>query len=259
MTAAADDGATRHGERRAMSVASGAHALHDGYTDLIYIMLPVWQAEFGLSYAAIGLLRGLYAGTMALLQMTAARLSRRYGAAAVLAGGTGLAGFGYCLAGFSGSFAVVLVALIVGGIGASAQHPIAPAMVAHAFSGPRSMKAMGGYNFAGDIGKMTAGAGGADAHHHAVATDAHHSGVNGSCRGAADLPAGAKTADRGRTDIVCAGSLVTVRGTAGDAGRVSHADVHRHHRQRHPHGLSHLSAVHPWHRRAPAFRWSVWH
>ena len=41
-----------------MGVAGGAHALHDGYTDLIYVMLPIWQAEFGLSYAAIGLLRG---------------------------------------------------------------------------------------------------------------------------------------------------------------------------------------------------------
>ena len=37
-----------------MGVAGGAHALHDGYTDLIYVMLPIWQAEFGLSYAAIG-------------------------------------------------------------------------------------------------------------------------------------------------------------------------------------------------------------
>ena len=37
-----------------MGVACGAHALHDGYTDLIYVMLPIWQAEFGLSYAAIG-------------------------------------------------------------------------------------------------------------------------------------------------------------------------------------------------------------
>ena len=45
---------TRRDERRTFGVASGAHALHDGYTDLIYVMLPVWQAEFGLSYAAIG-------------------------------------------------------------------------------------------------------------------------------------------------------------------------------------------------------------
>lgn len=138
-----------------MSVASGAHALHDGYTDLIYVMLPVWQAEFGLSYAAAGALRGLFAGAMAGLQIPAGHLSERYGAALLLAGGTALTGLGYCLAGLSGSFAMLLVALMIGGIGASTQHPIASALVARAFSGPRSLKALGGYNFAGDIGKMT--------------------------------------------------------------------------------------------------------
>jgi hypothetical protein len=49
----------RREERRAFGVAAGAHALHDGYTDAIYVMLPIWQAEFGLSYMALGLLRGL--------------------------------------------------------------------------------------------------------------------------------------------------------------------------------------------------------
>ena len=38
-------------ERRAAGVACSAHALHDGYTDLIYVMLPIWQTEFGLGYA----------------------------------------------------------------------------------------------------------------------------------------------------------------------------------------------------------------
>jgi MFS transporter, FSR family, fosmidomycin resistance protein len=156
MTAAADSGGvTRRDERRSMSVASGAHALHDGYTDLIYLMLPVWQAEFGLSYAAAGALRGLFAGAMAGLQIPAGHLSERYGAALLLAGGTALTGLGYCLAGLSGSFAMLLVALLIGGIGASTQHPIASALVARAFAGPRSLKALGGYNFAGDIGKMT--------------------------------------------------------------------------------------------------------
>ncbi|MFZ0372424.1 MAG: MFS transporter, partial [Xanthobacteraceae bacterium] len=42
-------------QRRAASVAGIAHALHDGYTDLIYIMLPLWQTEFALTYAALGL------------------------------------------------------------------------------------------------------------------------------------------------------------------------------------------------------------
>jgi len=153
--AAADSGVTRRDETRTMLVASGAHALHDGYTDLIYVMLPVWQAEFGLTYAAIGALRGLFAGTMASLQIPAGHLSERYGAALILAVGTALTGLGYCLAGLSGGFAALLVALLIGGVGASTQHPIASALVARAFSGSRSLKALGGYNFAGDIGKMT--------------------------------------------------------------------------------------------------------
>ncbi|HEX2337633.1 MAG TPA: MFS transporter, partial [Hyphomicrobiaceae bacterium] len=56
---------------RTLAVAGTAHALHDGYTDLIYVLLPVWQAEFGLGYGALALLRGLYAGAMAALQIPA--------------------------------------------------------------------------------------------------------------------------------------------------------------------------------------------
>ena len=50
---------------------------------------------------------------------------------------------------------MLLGALVIGGLGASAQHPIASALVARAFAGPRSLKALGTYNFSGDIGKMT--------------------------------------------------------------------------------------------------------
>ncbi len=142
-------------ERRAAAIAGSAHALHDGYTDLIYIMLPLWQAEFGLSYAALGLLRGAFVGAMASLQIPAGMVSERFGAAAVLAVGTALAGIGYCLAGASTSFAMVLGALLISGVGSSTQHPVASALVARAFAGPRSLKALGTYNFSGDLGKMT--------------------------------------------------------------------------------------------------------
>jgi len=142
-------------QRRAASIAAVTHALHDGYTDLIYIMLPLWQAEFGLDYAALGLLRGVFVGAMASLQIPAGFASEKLGAAVVLALGTALAGLGYCLAGASSGFAMLLGALFIGGLGASTQHPIASALVARAFAGPRSLKALGTYNFAGDIGKMT--------------------------------------------------------------------------------------------------------
>jgi FSR family fosmidomycin resistance protein-like MFS transporter len=142
-------------QRRAASIAAATHALHDGYTDLIYIMLPLWQAEFGLDYAALGVLRGVFVGAMASLQIPASYASEKLGVALVLGLGTALAGFGYCLAGLSSGFAMLLGALFIGGLGASTQHPVASALVARAFAGPRSLTALGTYNFAGDIGKMT--------------------------------------------------------------------------------------------------------
>jgi MFS family permease len=142
-------------ERRALGVACGAHALHDGYTDLVYVMLPIWQSEFQLSYAAIGILRSLFSGTLAAFQIPSGLLAERLGAARVLAAGTALAGCGYLIAGASAGLAVLALALIVGGLGASTQHPLASALVARAFGEQRAIKAIGTYNFAGDIGKMT--------------------------------------------------------------------------------------------------------
>ncbi len=142
-------------QRRAISVAGIAHALHDGYTDLIYILLPLWQVEFGLTYAALGLLRSVLVGAMAGLQIPAGFAAERFGAATILALGTALAGLGFCFAGASTGFVMLLGALAISGIGSSTQHPIASALVAQAFAGPRSLKALGTYNFTGDLGKMT--------------------------------------------------------------------------------------------------------
>jgi MFS family permease len=153
MTAVAEPD-VRQEERRAMGVASGAHALHDGYTDLIYVMLPIWQSEFGLGYAALGAMKSVFSGTLAGFQIPSGYLAERYGTALVLALGTALAGIGYVLAGLSQGFPLLVAALLVGGLGASTQHPLASSLIAHAFSGKRSLKALGTYNFAGDIGKM---------------------------------------------------------------------------------------------------------
>ena len=160
MSATTDDStvpdpvSTKATERRALGTACGAHALHDGYTDLVYVMLPIWQGEFGLGFAALGLMRTVFSGTLAGFQIPAGFLAERFGAATVLALGTALAGLGYIFAGLSSGVAVLVVALFVGGLGASTQHPLASSLIAHAFAGTRSLKALGTYNFAGDIGKM---------------------------------------------------------------------------------------------------------
>jgi len=149
------DATGKNAERRAMSVACGAHALHDGYTDLIYVMLPIWQTEFGLAYAVLGLMKTVFSGTLAGFQIPAGFLSERFGAPIVLTLGTALAGIGYVCAGLSSGVAMLVAALFIGGLGASTQHPLGSSLIAHAFAGPRSLKALGTNNFDGDIGKMT--------------------------------------------------------------------------------------------------------
>src|SRR5471032_648445 len=141
--------------RRSLIAACSAHAVHDGLTDLIYVLLPIWQLQFGLSYAQIGLLRGAYSGTMASFQLLASRAAKRWGRTRMLIGGTLLTGVAYLLAGQAGGLVMLLLALMLGGLGASTQHPLASSMVSDTFEAGGGVKeALSQYNFAGDIGKM---------------------------------------------------------------------------------------------------------
>jgi FSR family fosmidomycin resistance protein-like MFS transporter len=143
-----------HPDKRPAYVAYAAHALHDGFTDLMYVLLPLFQAEFALAYAQTGLLRSIYAGAMAAFQVPSGHLAARFGNRAVLAAGTALAACGFLLAGIGNSFIMLIIALGVLGLGLSTQHPISADLVAETYQGAASRKAIGTYNFAGDIGKM---------------------------------------------------------------------------------------------------------
>ncbi len=77
-----------------------------------------------------------------------------FGGPLLLALGTALAGIGYLVAGLSTGFLLLTIALVIGGLGSSVQHPIAANLVAHAFAGRRSRTALASYNFSGDVGKM---------------------------------------------------------------------------------------------------------
>ena len=139
--------------RRALAGACAAHALHDGYTDLIYLLLPIWQSEFGLDYAALAMLRGLYAGVMAVVQVPVGHMAaRRFGPRSLLVAGTLLAAGGYALAGFSGSLLVLCICLALSGAGSGTQHPLASASVSRAY-GAGARGPLGTYNFSGDLGK----------------------------------------------------------------------------------------------------------
>ena len=140
--------------RRSLLAACGAHAVHDGLTDLVYVLLPIWQSQFAISYAMVGLLRSTYSGAMAGFQLLASRAARRWGRTRLLVGGTALAGLAYLIAGQAGGLAVLLIALFLGGLGASTQHPLASSLVTDSHEAGGGVKqALSQYNFAGDVGK----------------------------------------------------------------------------------------------------------
>ena len=140
--------------RRTLAVCGGAHALHDGFTDLLNVLYPLLQAQFGLSYAAIGALKTVYSGAMASGQIPSGMMAVRLGPVRVLAAGTVLVAVGYGLAGLSGSLYGVIAGLLLAGLGGSTQHPIGSSLVSAAYPGLRSRTALGTYNFTGDVGKV---------------------------------------------------------------------------------------------------------
>jgi MFS family permease len=141
-------------ERRTLLVACGAHVLHDGFADVLLLLLPIWRREFALVYAEVGMIRALYTGAMAGFQIPVGMFAERVGGRVLLTEGTAMVGLGFLLAGVSSGFAMLAAALVLGGIGASVQHPIGSGLVSRAVAAHHSRAALATYNFSGDVGKM---------------------------------------------------------------------------------------------------------
>ncbi len=144
---------SRRSSRAVLLAGCGVHFLHDGLAELLYVLFPLWAGEFSLSFVQVGLLRSGYSGALAAFQVPAGLLAERLGEARLLVAGTLLTGLGFLALGTADSFAVLLLVLLAGGLGAGTQHPLASSLVARAYEeGPRRA-VLGTYNFSGDLGK----------------------------------------------------------------------------------------------------------
>jgi FSR family fosmidomycin resistance protein-like MFS transporter len=141
-------------QRRNLAGACLAHLLHDGYTDQLYALLPVWQSDFGLSYAGLAALRALYYGTMGGLQVPGDKLIAGLGPRAALSLATFVAAAGYLVMALPCGFPGLCIGLVLAGVGSSVQHPRASLLVTNTY-GNAARGPLGIYNFAGDLGKAT--------------------------------------------------------------------------------------------------------
>jgi FSR family fosmidomycin resistance protein-like MFS transporter len=140
--------------RAVLGTACGTHFVHDGFSDILYVLFPVWAREFGLTFAQVGLLRTVYSGGMAAFQIPAGLLAERWGEARLLAAGTAATALGFVAAGFTGGYVALLGCLLAAGLGSGVQHPLSSSIVSHAYENGSRRVALGTYNFSGDLGKV---------------------------------------------------------------------------------------------------------
>jgi MFS family permease len=145
---------TRQSQRATLATTCGAHFVHDGIADSLYVLLPFWAQAYGLNYTQVGSIKTAYSAAMALLQTPAGLLAERLGERTLLALGTVLAGAAFAALAVAGSYAALLLLILVVGAGSAVQHPLASSVIARAYTAGPRRAALGVYNFAGDTGKM---------------------------------------------------------------------------------------------------------
>ena len=136
-------------------IGSG-HGLSHFYFLCLPPLFPLLKEEFGVSYAALGLLITLMNLMTAIFQVPSGMLVDRYGAQLILIGGLVLAGVGIGLIGFAGSYWMMIVLVIVSGLGNSVFHPADYAILTTSIDRKVLGRAFGLHTFTGNIGFMTA-------------------------------------------------------------------------------------------------------
>ena len=143
--------------RRTLATCCAAHTLHDGLSDVTYVLLPLLAQTFGLSLAQVGLIRSAHRAAMATFQIPAGLIAERVGERNLLALGTLIAGVAFLALGYAPGFWAILVALFFAGLGSAVQHPLSSTIISHAYPGEGRRAALGTYNFFGDVGKFAFG------------------------------------------------------------------------------------------------------
>jgi MFS family permease len=139
--------------RALLGAVSSIHFLHDGFSETLYVFLPLWASEFGLTFAQVGLIRSAYTGGMSAFQIPAGFLAERWGERRLLAAGTAVTAVGFIASGWAGGFLPLLLLLLAAGLGSGVQHPLSSSLVSKAYETGNRRTALGTYNFSGDVGK----------------------------------------------------------------------------------------------------------
>ena len=128
------------------------HFLSHFYMLCLPPLFLAWRAEFGVSFAMLGLAVALMSGTTALLQTPVGFLVDRYGARPFLVGGTLLMALSISAMGFATEFWMILALAVLSGIGNSVIHPADYAILAGSIRKEFMGRAFALHTFTGNLG-----------------------------------------------------------------------------------------------------------
>lgn len=147
----------RRHAKRTLTTCCTAHTVHDGLSDVTYVLLPLLAQTFGLSLAQVGMIRSAHRVAMAAFQIPAGLFAERFGERNLLALGTAISGAAFVALGYASGFWMILFALFFAGLGSAVQHPLCSTIISHTYPDEGRRAALGTYNFFGDVGKFAFG------------------------------------------------------------------------------------------------------
>ena len=142
--------------RRTLLFGSTMHVWSDLFFALLVPLLPIMKEDMGLSFTQVGLLRSVFSGASAILQVPAGLLAESAGEFWMLILGNVWVSAGLVAMALSQVFVILVITSGIGGLGGGTQHPLASSMVSRAYDDSGRATAVGTVNFAGDLGKMLA-------------------------------------------------------------------------------------------------------
>lgn len=134
------------------SLIGSGHGLSHFYQLALPPLFPLIQPELGVSYAALGFLLTLFAGTTGAFQVVAGFLVDRLGARNLLVGGLLLSAVGVGAIGLVDTYWAMAASIVVAGIGNSVFHPADYVILNASVPPSRLGRAFSIHTFTGNVG-----------------------------------------------------------------------------------------------------------
>ena len=138
-----------------LGVIGASHTLNHVQSGLGAVLFPIMMREMGFDFFQLGLLSSFYQLSAQAMQAVYGFLAQYYRRSVLLGVGNAIVGLAGMALGFTQSFGQVLTVRVAAGAGASAQHPVASAILDSYFRQAKG-RVLAAHHSVGNVGSLAA-------------------------------------------------------------------------------------------------------